>query len=116
MNEETKTTEPILSELLATKAYLKEQVLKLTQERNSLPRNDKANAHRLLHEITSAQAEIKRMAPQIAGAREREERREQHNLWCSCIVELYGEEDLALCFEWMKQERKKRKQFLRDSE
>lgn len=102
--------EPTLNELLAEKAYLQDKIAQLSKERNSLPRNDKANAHRLLHEITSAQAEVKRMAPQIAGAREREAKREQHSLWCACILELYGEEDLAMCFEWMKQERRRRKE------
>lgn len=103
-------SEPSLNELLAERAYLQDKIAKLSEERSSLPRNDKANAHRLLQEITSAQAEVKRMAPQIAGAREREAKQEQHSLWCACIIELYGQEDLALCFEWMKKERKRRKE------
>jgi hypothetical protein len=98
-----------LQELLATQAYLKNQVRTLTEERNALPRNDKQNAHRLLIEITRYTNEEKAMRPSIARAREAEERQEQHNLWCACVIELYGAEELPRCFEWMKQERKARR-------
>lgn len=102
-------SEPTLNELLASQAYLKDKIRSLMEARNCLPRNDKAGAHELLVEINRLQKEERGMRPTIAGAREREEKREQHSLWCACILELYGEEDLALCFEWMKQEKRNRK-------
>jgi hypothetical protein len=105
-----------LNELLATQAFLKSQIASLTEERNALPRNDKKNAHRLLHEILKLQAEEKGMRPSIARVRGEEERREHHHLWCMCIAELYGEEDLQLCFEWMKQEKRKRREDAQRSE
>lgn len=89
--------------------HLKQTIQTLTEERNSLPRNDKENAHRLLTQINQLMAEEKRMRPRVAAAREAEQKHENHNLWCACILELYGQEDLSLCFEWMKQERKKRR-------
>jgi hypothetical protein len=100
---------PTLQELLATQGYLKDRVRTLTQERNCLPRNDRETAHRLLTEINKLTREERDLRPSIARAREAEEKQEQHNLWCACIIELYGPQELPRCFDWMKQERKARR-------
>jgi len=101
--------EQSLAGLVSIQAGLKHAIQTLTDERNSLPRNDKENAHRLLTQINQLMAEEKRLRPRVAAAREAEQKHENHSLWCACILELYGQEDLSLCFEWMKQERKKRR-------
>jgi hypothetical protein len=98
-----------LAELVSMQAGLKQSIQTLTNERNSLPRNDKENAHRLLTQINQLMAEEKRLRPRVAAAREADQKHENHSLWCACVLELYGQEDLSLCFEWMKQERKKRR-------
>jgi hypothetical protein len=104
------TQEKTLNELLAENAYLDDLIKQTAHERQCLPRNDKENAHKLLLEINKLTKEKRELKPAIARVRELEEKRENHSLWCSCIRELYGEEDLSLCFEWIKQERKRRKE------
>ena len=98
-----------LNELLATRSFILDKIKSLEEERNSLPRNDKQNAHRLLTEINKLKRESQDLKPTIARVRGEEERRDSHSLWVSCIRELYGAEDLAICLEWMKQERKARR-------
>lgn len=102
-------TEPTLNELLAEQAYLRDSMLTMIEQRNALPRSDRKMAHDLLGEINHLQAEERKLRPAIARAREREERQEQHSLWCTYIVTKYGLEALHECFEWMKQERKRRR-------
>ena len=104
------SNEKSLNELLAEQAYLFDMIKTTTHERSCLPRNDKENAHKLLIEINKLQREMRDLKPAIARMREIEDKRENHSLWVSCIRELYGDEDLALCFEWIKQERKRRKE------
>ncbi len=98
-----------LNELLAEQGYLKSRVQQLKAERAELPRNDKVRAHSLLIEINGLESQERNMRPAIASAREREQRQEQHSLWCACIISIYGKDALQNCFEWMKQERKRRK-------
>jgi hypothetical protein len=102
-------SEATLNELLAEQGFLKSRTAMLKAQRAELPRNDKAGAHALLVEINRLEAQTRDMRPAIARAREREERQEQHSLWCACIVATYGQEALAECFEWMQQERKRRR-------
>lgn len=102
-------TEPTLNELLAEQGYLKSQIQILTEARNALPRSDKAQAHELLGQISSLQAQEKSLRVPIARAREKEERQEQHSLWCACIVDKYGSEALKECLAWMREERKNRR-------
>ena len=104
------TNEKSLNELLAEDAYLFDMIKTLTEQRDNLPRSDKQGAHNMMAEINRMSTERRKLKPSIARMREVEEKRENHSLWVSCIKELYGEEDLALCFEWMKQEKKRRKQ------
>ncbi len=103
-------SEPTANEVLADMAYLKDQIDTLTKQRDMLPRNDKHGAHRLLQEITSLQAEHKRLRPVLVHARTLEEKRELHGLWVSAVATLYGKKAPAACFEWMKQERQRRKE------
>jgi hypothetical protein len=103
-------SEKSLNELLAEDAFFASEITRLTEERNNLPRNDKQGAHLMMTEINNLVREKRKLKPQIARIREVEGRREQHYLWVSCIRELYGEEDLQLCFEWMRQEKQKRQE------
>lgn len=103
------TNQKTLNELLAEDAYLFDMIKTVTEERNNLPRNDKQGAHKLMIEINRLTRERRELKPQIVHVRSLEEKKETHSLWVSCIKELYGEEDLSLCFEWMKQEKKRRK-------
>jgi regulator of replication initiation timing len=103
-------SEPTVNEVLADMAYLKDQIDALTKQRDTLPRNDKQGAHRLLQEITSLQAEHKRLRPVLVHARTLEEKRELHGLWVSAVATLYGKQAPAECFDWMRQERRRRRE------
>jgi hypothetical protein len=75
-----------LAELVSMQAGLKQSIQTLTNERNSLPRNDKENAHRLLTQINQLMAEEKRLRPRVAAAREADQKHENHSLWCACVL------------------------------
>lgn len=104
------TNEKSLNELLAEDAYLFDMIKTVTQQRSNLPRNDKQGAHKLMAEINKMTRERRELKPAIVHMRGLAEKRENHSLWVSCIRELYGEENVAMCFEWMKQEKKRRKE------
>ena len=94
------------NEVLAEVGYLQDRIRTLTQERNALPRNDKAGAHKMLVEINSLQAEVKRLKPALYRAEMHEQQRERHGMWVRAVSSLFGEDAPRKCFDWMKQQRK----------
>lgn len=110
-------TQKTLDEAVLEHNMLQEEIKKLVHERNSLPRNDKENASRLFGEISSLQAAVKRLKPQIKvlraeeQAKQRVERalersKDSHAMWVMAVRELFGMEGLAQCYEFMNNERK----------
>lgn len=90
---------------------LKEQKADLIAQRSKLPRNDKQNAHRLLVEINSIDAKLKKIKPSIQVIKAEESARASHAMWVMAVRELFGMDGLTQCYEFMRQE----KQFRRRS-
>lgn len=103
-------TQPTADQILLEYNLLKEKKIELTQERSSLPRNDKQNAHRLLVEINQIDAEMKRIKPTIRILRAEEAARNSHQMWVMAVRELFGMDGLTQCYEFMKNEKKFRNQ------
>lgn len=93
----------ILDDLLCQREQLKSSIESATAERASLPRNEKADAHRLWQKIQSEQAALRKLAQPIAHYRSLVDRRAQHGAWASAVMILWGKEGLDACFAQMRQ-------------
>jgi hypothetical protein len=90
------------------------EIVAKTAERSNLPRCDKHGAQRLLVEINAATAKLKRLRPMIASIRADFERQDTHSLWVLAVRELFGPDAPRACFDYMKAERKRRRQALQE--
>jgi hypothetical protein len=108
MAEQIEEKEARLFALIAERDEARARMEALTQERDSLPRNDKQGAHKLLIEIEALRKKAAAYKVPIIQAREAVDRVERHGLWETAVLTLWGAEGLAACRAQMRQEKMNR--------
>lgn len=87
---------------------LKQELARVTEQRNALPRNDKKGARELLLRQNELNKRIKGLGLQHREARHRYEAKERHGLWETAILTLWGQDGLTAARHQMKSERMQR--------
>lgn len=98
--------------LRAQRDDIRKQLAAATQERACLPRSDKRGAHALMQKIQSLSAQITRLRPEILHYEQIFHRKEQHGLWETAVLKLWGADGLAACRAQIRQEKINRKEGL----
>jgi len=103
---------PIEEALLAAESQMagwKLRIAELEQQIANLPRKEKLATRELRTHVIHIQSLVRRLKPSLAHYRAEADRRERHGMWESAVIAVAGHDGLRKCIQWMKDEKKRRK-------